>query len=387
MLRQPHRYGAAALAGSLGFALNLAPVTLLAWLWPGRIITLPIAILFGPWYGALAALAGAAAFAPTTPFLVVMFALEGFLIGAFARRGRSPLLVGTLLCCLLGATFALFPGLYGAAELKPAIAPLALQQLLNAMVAVVLADFIVVVLSAHRLVRGGLPGDQRLHAYAFHAFMLVATLPVLLLSTVAGEAFSTKQTADGGERLQGAASSLRDHIDEYLDTHGRAVAALAATLRPSADTPAKREQLLTQYGKTYPGFVSIRIADRAGIVRAAVPPLAGGERLSVADREFFNEALRPGRPTISDIVAGQRSNEPRVFVGAPVIGVDGQVSGVAYGVLSLPNLQKFIERYQKWPARCFIPVRMRVYITGNRSASDLDGGGSARLSAVGAGGR
>ena len=40
-----------------------------------------------------------------------------------------------------------------------------------------------------------------------------------------------------------------------------------------------------------------------------------------------------------------------------------------------------------WPARCFIPVRMRVYITGNRSASDLDGGGSARLSAVGAGGR
>ena len=49
-----------------------------------------------------------------------------------------------------------------------------------------------------------------------------------------------------------------------------------------------------------------------------------------------------------------------------------------------------IERFKpvwNWPARCFIPVRMRVYITGNRSASDLDGGGSARLSAVGAGGR
>ena len=92
--------------------------------------------------------------------------------------------------------------------------------LLNAMVAVVLSEFIVVVLSAHRLVRGGLPGDrQRLHAYAFHAFMLVAVLPVLLLSTVAGEAFSTKQTTDGGEHLQNVATAMRDHVENYLDTH------------------------------------------------------------------------------------------------------------------------------------------------------------------------
>src|SRR5438477_320377 len=143
MLRQPKRYVEVVLAGAVGFALNLAPIPLLARLWPGRIITLPIAIFFGPWYGLLAAMAGASAFA------------------------------------------------------------------------------------------------------------LVAVLPVLLLSTVAGEAFSTKQTTDGGEHLQNAASAMRDHVENYLDTHGRAVAAIAATLESSTEPSARREQLLAQYAQAY----------------------------------------------------------------------------------------------------------------------------------------
>ena len=32
----------------------------------------------------------------------------------------------------------------------------------------------------------------------------------------------------------------------------------------------------------------------------------------------------------------------------------------------------------KWPARCFVPVRLRVYITVDTGALDSDGGGSAR---------
>ena len=34
--------------------------------------------------------------------------------------------------------------------------------------------------------------------------------------------------------------------------------------------------------------------------------------------------------------------------------------------------------YELWPARCFVPVRMRVYITVDTGALDSDGGGSAR---------
>ena len=35
--------------------------------------------------------------------------------------------------------------------------------------------------------------------------------------------------------------------------------------------------------------------------------------------------------------------------------------------------------YRPWPARCFVPVGMRVYITGDTGDRDADGCGIARL--------
>ena len=35
--------------------------------------------------------------------------------------------------------------------------------------------------------------------------------------------------------------------------------------------------------------------------------------------------------------------------------------------------------YDAWPARCFVPVGMRVYITGDTGDRDADGCGIARL--------
>ena len=50
------RIGLALVAGAAGAALNLTPIPALARLWPGRIATLPVAIFYGPWYGALASI-------------------------------------------------------------------------------------------------------------------------------------------------------------------------------------------------------------------------------------------------------------------------------------------------------------------------------------------
>src|SRR5437879_105261 len=60
MVRPQLRHVAvAALAGVAGVALNVVPLPAVARLWPGRIVTLPIAMLYGPWYGLLAALLAA----------------------------------------------------------------------------------------------------------------------------------------------------------------------------------------------------------------------------------------------------------------------------------------------------------------------------------------
>src|SRR5205085_9405857 len=81
------RHGAAILAGAVGIALNLLPLPAVARLVPGRIATLPIAMLHGPWYGVAAALLATLPLARNLPLLLVVFAFEALLVGVFARRG------------------------------------------------------------------------------------------------------------------------------------------------------------------------------------------------------------------------------------------------------------------------------------------------------------
>src|SRR5262245_1964737 len=86
------------LAGFAGLAATLAPFEALARLWPGRVVTLPVAVFLGPIYGVIAAVIGGFALLRTTPVVVLFFAIEGLLIGMLARRRRSPLVAGGVVC-------------------------------------------------------------------------------------------------------------------------------------------------------------------------------------------------------------------------------------------------------------------------------------------------
>src|SRR2546426_12505500 len=103
------RLAIALLAGAAGAALTLVPLPAVARLWPGRVITLPIAILYGPWYGLLSALTAAAPFRAVV-VLPVIFSLEALIVGAFARRGKPTLVAGALLLGAAAGSFGLVPG-------------------------------------------------------------------------------------------------------------------------------------------------------------------------------------------------------------------------------------------------------------------------------------
>ena len=353
MLNAPRvrRLGIAILAGLAAYWLNnYPPVAELRRLWAGRVLTLPVAILLGPWYGALAAIGGAT-FRGISPPLFAGCITEALIVGFLARKDRSPLLGGMAVALLWALILVAFPGSYGSGYIPALFVPLTLQRLLNAMVAVVLADFVVVLISAHRVVRDVRPWHrQGLRAYAFHAFVLAAVVPVMLLSTAAGNIYATKQESEGADRLRDAASSLRDHIDDYLMAHVQALEAAAAMMRQVGDDPERRAQVLAQFTREYPGFTSLRLTDREGMVRLAVPPLANGaQTLSAAERPFFREPMRTGKPLVSDVESGGVTGAPHTFIGAAVLGADGTPTGVLYTVLSFEHFSKFVEEYQRFP--------------------------------------
>jgi signal transduction histidine kinase/CheY-like chemotaxis protein/HPt (histidine-containing phosphotransfer) domain-containing protein len=330
-------------AGAAGAAVTMTGAATRLLL--GRVLTLPVAILCGPAFGGIAALLGALPLATSYPVFLVILGAEGLVVGAFASRGRSSLAAATCVWVVVAAAIVLEPDWFGIGHEGAMLGPVALQRLLNGMVAVVIADLVAVVTAASWR-RARADNAPRLRAYSFHVFVLVAILPLLLLSAVNGEVIAARQETDGGARLHEAVTAIGDHIDEYVNTHVRAVEALAAAAVQVGDDAAKRQQLIAHHRAVYEGFVTVFIADRNGIVRQIDPARpAGASSGQIGDRPYFADAMRTGKTAVSDVIIGRVSHQPIVTIAVPILDASGAPNGVAGGSLNLSQFQRFLQEF------------------------------------------
>ena len=213
------------------------------------------------------------------------------------------------------------------------------------MIAVVIAELIAVAARAGGVVAGA--EQLHLRSYAFQAFVLVAVLPVLLLSAVNGELFAARQESEGAARVHDTMTALQTQIDEYLTTHVRAVETLAKTASEIDDTQAAREELLQNYHSIYEGFITLFMAKLDGSVPHLIPAPAPGTRTPpISDRQYFIDAIRTRHVTISDVIRGRRSHVPIVTIAVPILGRDNRVVAVGGGSLDLSKFQRFVEETQ-----------------------------------------
>jgi signal transduction histidine kinase/CheY-like chemotaxis protein/HPt (histidine-containing phosphotransfer) domain-containing protein len=334
-------------SGLLGLAINALSVTTTAPLLLGRAITLPVAMLFGPVYGLLAQTIGCAALYGSTGWPLLL--LEPVVIGLFTQTKRWPLVGGALVWIVGGFSIAAVPQLYGLASLRQSVGPFALQLIVMRLVAVVIADLIAAGAAARRFATGEAPTDMlRLRTYAFHAFVLAAVLPVLLLAAVDSQLTAGRQESDGGARLHEAVTALGEHVGSYVETHAHAVQSLATAA--GGLTEARRQSLLDEYRRIYPGFLSIFFADRAGKITDIDPALQPGEPApQIADRRYFREALNARTLAVSQVIIGRVAHIPIVTIAFPLITADGNVEGVAVGSLDLSRFEMFARDFEALP--------------------------------------
>ena len=260
-------------------------------------------------------------------------------------------MAGALVWASAALALVLFPALFGFKALQSTLVPLALQRVLSGMSAVVIADLVSVAISSRWPMVRERSETRGLRTYSFHAFVLAAVAPALVLSTGTVLVIGARQMVEGGNRLRDSAMVLSDHIDEYLGGQTRAVEALAATLSLVGDDPKRREQVLAEYVKIQTGFESFRIVSLQGDVTASAPPLPDLTRLSVADRAFFTGPIRTHKSTISDVTLGRLRPVTIVAISAPLFSAPDHVSGVTYGVLDLSKFRHFVEQYQRLAGR------------------------------------
>ena len=215
--------------------------------------------------------------------------------------------------------------------------------------AVVIADLVSVAISSRWPNIREQSETRDLRTYSFHAFVLAAVAPALVLSTGTVLVVGARQMVEGANRLRDSALVLSDHVDEYLSGHTRAIEALAATLSLLGDDQKQRERVLTEYVKVQTGFESLRVVSIQGDVTASAPPLPNLTKLSVADRAFFTEAIRTHKSTISDVTLGRLRPVTIVAISAPLFSAPDHANGVTYGVLDLAKFRHFVEQYQGWP--------------------------------------
>src|SRR3954469_7124500 len=127
MTRVLQRLGLAVLCGAAGLLLNRWRIGSAMPLLLGRVATLPIAIMFGPWYGAVAAAVAAVPAAGGVTAGILVLPAEAIVVGAFSRRGRSPLAAGVIVWSVVAGTLVAVPTAYGVGYLRPTILPVALQ--------------------------------------------------------------------------------------------------------------------------------------------------------------------------------------------------------------------------------------------------------------------
>ncbi len=173
--------------------------------------------------------------------------------------------------------------------------------------------------------------------------VLVASLPLVLMSLYYCRLLMLDHRKESGARLVDAARAGSRGVNEYLTKHLVALTTQADHLsRLGILDGSGISPWLVELQKRYPGFLTLLSADSSGRMVAAQPArrLEGDSVLAsnpgVSDREYFRVPMAKGEPYVSGAFLGRGfGTDPIVAISAPLRDATGRVVGIIEGSLDL----------------------------------------------------
>jgi signal transduction histidine kinase len=347
-LNGSQRLLAAAVLGTLGFLINLRPLSLtpgIDMLFGGT-AAIMAAAAFGPLGGLVA---GAISAIPTIwiwnhPWALVIFSIEGLVVGWLVTRwGRRPLTSTALYWLAVGIPLILltYRGFMGVTGTTLTI--IALKQPLNGLVNAVAVEAMLLLPAVRRALR--LPGAPRLRATLAVVVLVASIVPAVVFGVWAGRREWSRSLTIGEERVQMTAAAYASKFEQYMQLHQKAVASLAATIQGGAhDDVARLQRLLSVEHREYSGFLNLYVADSRGVTMAFQPSTDAAGRslvgLDFSDREYFRQVRDTRRSVVSGVFAGRGGADlPLVVIVHPIIVADS-FAGYVLGALDLSNLPR-----------------------------------------------
>ncbi len=358
--------------GLLGLSANLAHITIFtgATLLFGGVFHLAIALLYGPLYGLLAALITAlpAMVLCPHPMTAVILVLDAPVVGWLAQRRRlAPIIADLIYWATIGTPLAILLYIVVFNFPSPQGWVVAVKHPVNGLLNVMLAEILISLPVVQRYCSAASTSIERqpLRAHLVHGFLLVATVPMMLLNIVNGQMYANHQETEAGQRLQEAATAIREDLEEYVTRHQQAIISLSEAItnegRLDSDTLNLR---LEQSHAVYPGFQTLIVANAEGIP-VSVHPLRKpdgnavlskpgtpyDESATLRDREYFIKTIETRRSQVSDVFVGRASLQPVVSITAPLFTKAGDLFGILAGSLRLSHFEQFNQNYRTLKTR------------------------------------
>jgi signal transduction histidine kinase/CheY-like chemotaxis protein len=333
------------LAGLLGLLVNQFDLTIYSTITMifGSVLYLLIAIVYGPVYGLLSALIAVSETLRLWghPYALLYFGLEAVAVGWLTRRWRMlPTLASALYWGLVGTPLLI---LIVVVLFRMSIGWIVVTtDALTGLVCILAAETLLQLEPVQRLLLGQEVRPSRsVRAYLFNGFMLMITLPLLVLSLINGQLNAQQDYETSSQRLVEASHSLGQELNRALETYQRSLQRLAHTLEHEGLRDLQAVQhTLREHVALNDYFHSALVADPSGVVQAFAPdtPRVLGE---VSDQTWFQQIRRTGQPyqalyTTSSLLDGR----PVLALALPLHDTVGNVVGVVQGTLNPTQLMQ-----------------------------------------------
>ncbi|WP_328820708.1 hybrid sensor histidine kinase/response regulator [Permianibacter fluminis] len=170
--------------------------------------------------------------------------------------------------------------------------------------------------------------------------MATAT-PLSMAALIALGIYIDQDLRHRADELAQEAAERAKIVATHIDQHRTAIDAHAASIKPNDEERYKRT--LGVLATTYPGFLTLLIADAEGKIIAAAPAGFTSQLSSVTDRDYFRVPKHTLQPFTSGVFRGRGfGTDPIIALSAPILADDTSFQGIVEGSLNLRTLDAMV---------------------------------------------
>ncbi|CAM4432323.1 diguanylate cyclase [Shewanella livingstonensis] len=338
--------------GVAGLLINCYPIQFFANVQfvLGNTMTVIAAVLLGPWYAFLTAMMASTGLMLIwdSPHVYLFFGLEALFLGYARRRDIYALYADAAYWLLIGAPMVYLYVVF-LMDIPPShLGFIISKQGINGLIYTSIASLLILAIPKLWFLKDKVKDRHRrqLSAQLTYFFTLMVTLTLLFTALIFNFYFLERQQVMLKQNMNEAVAHLSISAQNYIDNHQIVIKNTANQLGLVADKPEKWQAILSNLHQSYPGFISMLIANPTADIVAASPASRlikqqlPEQDINIKDRDYFIESFYNHRLFISSVFLGRGfGNDAIIAMSAPFYldQQHTQVAGIVEGSLDLTH--------------------------------------------------